>query len=87
MVIDHLIKKRRLKVAELAEQGQQQQKLLLAEQWLLTQRVTSFLSSAPGLVFSFTVGCVFQLRHHHTTKLLRRIAGLQWLRDLQAKVD
>jgi hypothetical protein len=80
MLINHLLKKQQVKVAELEAESLQQQKLLQAEQWLLKQRATAFIGSTPGLVFSFSVGCVFQLRHHATTKLLRRVAGLQWLR-------
>jgi hypothetical protein len=79
MLIDQLLIKQRLKVAELAEQGRQQQKLLLAENWLLGQRAKSFIGSAPGLMLSFSVGCLFQLRHNSAVKLLRSIVGFRWI--------
>ena len=82
MLIDQLLIKQRLKVAHLAEQGRQQQKLLLAENWLLGQRAKAFIGSAPGLMLSFTAGCLFQLRHNSAVKTLRSVIGLRWLRSL-----
>ncbi len=86
MLIKSLLKSRQLKVAALAAQGQQQQKLLLAETWLLTQRAKAFIGSTPGLIVSFGIGCVFQLRHHYAMKLVRSAIGLRWLRTLRAWV-
>jgi len=79
MLIDQLLIKQRLKVAHLAEQGRQQQKLLRAENWLLGQRAKAFIGSAPGLMLSFTAGCLFQLRHNSAVKLLRSVAGFRWI--------
>lgn len=80
MLIDKLLRRQRLRVAELAEQGRQRQKLLLAEHWLLRQRALSFIGSAPGLTLSFSAGMLFQLRHNSSVKTVRRLVGLRWLR-------
>ena len=82
MLIDKLIRQRRLAVQQLAEQGRQRQKLLQAESWLLQQRAKAFIGSAPGLMLSFTAGVVFQLRHNSTVKTVRSLVGLRWLRLL-----
>lgn len=79
MLIDQLLIEQRLKVADLAEQGRQQQKLLQAENWLLGQRAKSFIGSAPGLMLSFSAGCLFQMRHNSAVKLLRRVVGFRWV--------
>jgi hypothetical protein len=80
MLIDLLLRQQRKRVNKLAEQGRQKQKLLHAEQWLLRQRATAFLSSAPGLLLSFGAGCLFQLRHNTAVKTVRRAVGFRWLR-------
>jgi hypothetical protein len=80
MLIDKLLVKQRQKVMQLAEEGRQRQKLLQAEQWLLQQRATAFIGSAPGLLLSFTAGCLFQLRHNSAVKTVRNMVGLRWLR-------
>lgn len=80
MLIDKLLSRQRLRVAELAEQGRQRQKLLLAENWLLRQRAMSFIGSTPGLMLSFSAGMLFQMRHNTTVKTLRTMVGLRWLR-------
>lgn len=80
MLVDRLLVKHRHNVEQLAEQGRQQQKLLEAQYWLLGQRARSFIGSAPGLVLSFTAGCLFQLRHQSTVKTVRRLVGFRWLR-------
>ena len=80
MLIDKLLRQRRLRVLQLAEQGRQRQKLLQAESGLLQQRATAFIGSAPGLMLSFTAGALFQLRHNSTVKTVRSLVGLRWLR-------
>ena len=80
MLIDQLLIKQRLKVAHLAEQGRQRQKLLRSETWLLRQRTRAFISSTPGLMLSFSAGVVFQMRHNSTVKTVRSLVGLRWLR-------
>ena len=82
MLIDKLLSRQRLRVAELAEQGRQRQKLLLAENWLLRQRALSFIGSTPGLMLSFSAGMLFQMRHNSTVKTVRSMVGLRWLRLL-----
>ena len=82
MLIDKLLRRQRLRVAELAEQGRQRQKLLQAESWLLQQRAKAFIGSAPGLMLSFTAGALFQLRHNSTVKTVRSVVGLRWVRLL-----
>ncbi|MBZ9609992.1 hypothetical protein [Rheinheimera maricola] len=80
MLIDKLLRQRRLAVLQLAEQGQQRQKLLHAQTWLIQQRGKAFIGSAPGLMLSFTAGALFQLRHNSAVKTVRSLVGLRWLR-------
>lgn len=80
MLIDKLVCRQRLRVAQLAQQGRQRQKLLQAERWLLLQRGKAFIGSAPGLILSFSAGALFQLRHHSGVKTVRSLAGFSWLR-------
>ena len=82
MLIDPLLRQRRLAVKRLAAQGQQQQKVLLAERWLLQQRATAFIGSAPGLALSFSAGVLLQLRHNSAVKTVRSVVGLRWLKRL-----
>lgn len=82
MLIQKLLKKQQLNLAELAEQSQQQQKLLLASNLQLTQSVRAFMGSTSGLLVSFSLGCLFQLRHHSMVKLLRSVVGLRWFTKL-----
>lgn len=82
MLIDRLLRQRRLKVQQLAAEGQRRQKLLLAEHWLLQQRSKAFIGSAPGLMLSFSAGVLFQLRHNSAVKTVRSVIGLRWLRLL-----
>lgn len=82
MLIDKLLHRQKLQVAQLAEQGRQRQKLLLAESWLLQQRGKAFIGSAPGLMLSFSAGVLFQLRHNSAVKTVRSVIGLRWLRSL-----
>ncbi|PKM19358.1 MAG: hypothetical protein CVV11_12330 [Gammaproteobacteria bacterium HGW-Gammaproteobacteria-15] len=81
MLIDQLLVQQRKKVAQLAKQGHQQQQLLQAEGWLLSQRSRAFIGSAPGLMLSFTAGCLFQMRHNSAVKLVRSAVGLRWIRQ------
>lgn len=82
MLIDRLLIKPRHKVAILAELGHQQQKILLAEKWLLGQRAKSFIGTTPGVMLSFSAGCLFQLRHNSAVKMLRSVAGFRWLANV-----
>jgi hypothetical protein len=81
MLIKKLLQPQALQVAKLTVQGQQRQKQMQAEQWLLRQRATAFISSAPGLMLSFSAGCLFQLRHNDMVKTLRKLVGVSWLRS------
>lgn len=78
MLIQQLLKKKQRHLAEQAEQGQRLHRLLLARNQHLTQSVRVFISSAPGLMLSFGLGCLFQLRHNSAVKLLRSTVGLRW---------
>ena len=82
MLIDKLLRHRRLEVERLAKEGHQRQKLLQAESWLLQQRAKTFIGSAPGQTLSFSAGVLFQLRHNSAVKTLRSVIGLRWLRSL-----
>ncbi|MDP5135212.1 hypothetical protein ORJ04_04515 [Rheinheimera baltica] len=79
MLIDKLLRRRRQRVQHFAEQGAQLQQTLQAQQWLLKQRASAFIVSAPGLLLSFSVGCLFQLRHNNAVKTLHRVVGLRRL--------
>lgn len=82
MLIDKLVCRQRQQVAQLAEQGHQQQQLLLAHSRLLRQCALIFIGSAPGLTLSFSAGVLFQLRHNSSVKTVRRLVGLRWIRLL-----
>lgn len=82
MLIDSLLRQRRLQVKRLASEGQERHKVLLAECWLLQQRATVFIGSAPGLMLSFSAGVLLQLRHNSAVKTLRSVIGLRWLKSL-----
>lgn len=80
MLIDKLLIRRRIKVAQLAEKSRQQQQLIQIENQLLQQRASEFIGTPPGLIVSFSAGCLFQLRHNSAIKTMRRLVGFQWLR-------
>lgn len=78
MLIQQLLKKQQRHLTEQAEQGQRLHRLLLVKNQHLTQSVRVFIGSAPGLMISFGLGCLFQLRHNSAIKLLRSVVGLRW---------
>lgn len=82
MLIDKLLRKRRLAVQRLASDAHTQQKVLQAERWLLQQRSAAFITSVPGLALSFSAGVLLQLRHNSAVKTLRSVIGLRWLKTL-----
>ncbi|MEH8020169.1 MULTISPECIES: hypothetical protein [Rheinheimera] len=80
MLIDKLLVRRRIKVARLAEKSRKQQQCIQLESQLLKQRASEFIGTPPGLMLSFSAGCLFQLRHNSAVKTMRRLVGVQWLR-------
>lgn len=82
MLIKKLLQPQALQVARLSAQGQQRQQQMQAEQRLLKRRATAFIGTAPGLMLSFSAGCLFQLRHNDAVKTLRKLVGLSWLRSV-----
>jgi hypothetical protein len=78
MLIKQLLKKQQRHLAEQAEQGQLLHTVLLARNQHLTQSILAFIDSTPGLMVSFGLGCLFQLRHSSPVKLLRSAVGLRW---------
>ena len=76
MLIATLLKAKQQQVEALAEKSREQQKLLGAYQFLLTQNTLHFLTSAPGLALSFSAGVLFQLRHRSHIKTLRSL--IRW---------
>lgn len=81
MLIQQLLKKQQLRLSLLTEQSQQQQVLLLRKQQL-SQSALAFIGSTPGLLLSFSVGCLFQLRHNSAVKTLRSVVGFRWIARL-----
>lgn len=82
MLIQQLLNKQQAKLTELTAQSQlQQQELLLRKQQLLQSALT-FISSTPGLILSFSAGCLFQLRHNSAVKTLRSVVGFRWIARL-----
>lgn len=82
MLIQKLLNKQQLKLAELKDQSQLQQQLLLIRNQQLIQASRSFIGSAPGLLISFSLGCLFQARHNSIVKMLRSTLGLRWIAKL-----
>ncbi|MGI2149826.1 hypothetical protein ACRN97_14590 [Shewanella baltica] len=82
MLIQQLLKKQQLQLTVLTEQGQLQHDLLLMRKRQLAQSSRDFMGSTPGLIVSFSLGCLFQLRHNSTVKLLRSTFGLRWITKL-----
>lgn len=78
MLIQRLLKKQQQELAQLTEQSQQQQRLLSAQQQQLIQTGRAFAGSTPGLITSFGLGCLFQMRHNSTVKLLWRMVDFRW---------
>ncbi|GAA0663227.1 hypothetical protein [Rheinheimera tangshanensis] len=82
MLIQQLIKKQQVKLAVLTEQSQLQQQELLLRKQQLSQSALAFIGSTPGLLLSFSVGCLFQLRHNSLVKTLRSVVGFRWIAQL-----
>ena len=82
MLVQQLLKKQQLKLAVLTEQGQLQHELLQVRIQQLAQSGRAFIGSTPGLIVSFSLGCLFQMRHNSTVKLLRSTFGLRWMTKL-----
>lgn len=82
MLIQQLIRKQQLKLAVLTEQSQLQQQELLLRKQQLSQSAQAFIGSTPGLLLSFSVGCLFQLRHNSVVKVMRSVVGFRWITKL-----
>jgi hypothetical protein len=82
MLIQQLIKKQQLKLAVLTAQSQLQQQELLLRKQQLSQSALTFIGSTPGLILSFSVGCLFQLRHNSAIKVMRSVVGFRWITRL-----
>ncbi len=82
MLIQQLIKKQQVKLAVLKEQSQLQQQELQLRKQQLSQSALAFMGSTPGLLLSFSVGCLFQLRHNSLVKTLRSVVGFRWITKL-----
>ncbi|PTA48419.1 hypothetical protein C9I43_15010 [Shewanella morhuae] len=82
MLIQRLLKKQQVTLAELTEQSRLQNEQLQANSQRLTHHIRTFMGSTPGLVMSFGLGCLFQLRHNSTVKLVRSLFGLRWITKL-----
>ncbi|OGO82655.1 MAG: hypothetical protein A2203_04515 [Chromatiales bacterium RIFOXYA1_FULL_46_5] len=82
MLIQQLLKKQQLKLTQLTAQSQLQQQVLLLRKQQLSQSVLTFLGSTPGLMLSFSAGCLFQLRHNSAVKVMRSVVGFRWIARL-----
>ena len=82
MLIQQLLKKQQLRLAELSAQSQEQQQLLLTRRQQLSATAVAFVGSAPGLLLSFSLGSLFQARHHSMVTMLRSTLGLRWIAKL-----
>ncbi len=82
MLIQQLIKKQQVKLAVLTEQSQLQQQELLLRKQQLSQSALAFIGSTPGLLLSFSVCCLFQMRHNSLVKTLRSVVGFRWIAQL-----
>lgn len=84
MLIQLLVKKQQLKLTVLTEQSQLQQQELQIRKQQLSQSAQAFIGSTPGLILSFSVGCLFQMRHNSAVKALHTVAGFRWITRLLA---
>lgn len=82
MLIQRLLTKQQQQLTDLKAQSQLQQQLLLVRKQQLSQSALSFLGSTPGLMLSFTAGCLFQLRHNSVVKVIRSVVGFRWITKL-----
>lgn len=82
MLIQQLIKKQQLELTALTEQSLllQQERQLRTQQ--LSQSALAFTGSASGVMLSFSVGCLFQLRHNSVVKVMRSVVGFRWITKL-----
>lgn len=82
MLIQQLIRKQQVKLAMLTEQSQLQQQELLLRKQQLSQSALAFIGSTPGLLLSFSIGCLFQLRHNSLVRTLHSVVGFRWIARL-----
>ena len=82
MLIQQLIKKQQLKLTALTEQSLLQQQELQLRKQQLSQSAMAFIGSTPGLLLSFSLGCLFQLRHNSVIKVMRSVVGFRWITKL-----
>lgn len=84
MLIHYLVKKQQKRLNLLIEQSKLQQEMLLLRQQQLKEHSLAFITSAPGLILSFSIGCLFQLRHNKAIKTMRTLVGFRWIRMIFA---
>jgi hypothetical protein len=82
MLIQQLLKRQQLKLTQLTAQSQLQQQVLLLRKQHMTQSALTFIGSTPGLMLSFSAGCLFQLRHNSAVKVMRSVVGFRWIARL-----
>lgn len=82
MLIQQLLTKQQAKLSELTAQSQLQQQVLLLRKQQLSESALVFIGSTPGLMLSFSAGCLFQLRHNSAVKTLRSLVGFRWISRL-----
>ncbi len=82
MLVQQLLKRQQVRLELLLLQSQLQHQQLLQHKQQLSGAVLAFIASTPGLMLSFSTGCLFQLRHNSAVKTLRTVVGFRWLRQL-----
>lgn len=82
MLIKYLLNRQQQRVKQLDSQARIQHSLRLRYCNRLRQRGAEFAVSTPGLLLSFSAGCLFQLRHNSVVKQMRSVAGFSWIRLL-----
>ena len=82
MLIQRLLTKQQAKLSELTAQSQLQQQVLQIRKQQLSENTLAFIGSTPGLILSFSAGCLFQLRHNSAVKSLRSLVGFRWISRL-----
>ncbi len=84
MLIHYLVKQQQTRLNLLTEQSKLQQEILLLRQQQLKEQSLAFITSDPGLILSFSLGCLFQLRHNKAIKTIRTLVGFRWIRMIFA---
>lgn len=84
MLIQRLLKRQQVRLELQLLQSQLQHQQLQQKKQQLSASALTFIGSTPGVILSFTAGCLFQLRHDSAVKTLRSVVGFRWIARLIA---